>query len=444
MAFIQTLGTINKNRTKMFRLKDVTIEGFWGQHKIESDFNPDVNIFIGRNGTGKTTFINLLQAVISVDLELLYTLQFERITINLFEGSKKRKIEVTKIASDLRYKELQYQIGTTKNRLPILPDQDLKYIGRRSGRMHPKFYREIQDIKSKMKKLINVSYLSVHRDNILKDDPRELRRDEIYNAIDIRLDELIGELTSYQLQLETELSKLSKGFQANVLKSMLFNEEFDYVNISESVNPDLRRIKIGLLTAYRGLGILDEQIENDIDKHVAAIEKAANSINSYVEDKTKPVYPNDVTPLTLLRRTKKINELSSELEQNKKEIFRPLNDYIHLLNEFHDTKEFTLQDSKTGGVYIEKDDTEIPISQLSSGEKQLIILLTEALLQKGKQTLFIADEPELSLHIEWQRKVISSIRKLNPNSQIIVATHSPEIVGKFKESVINMERIING
>lgn len=428
----------------MFRLKDVTIEGFWGQHKIESNFNPDVNIFIGRNGTGKTTFINLLQAVISVDLELLYTLQFESITINLFEGQKKRKIEVTKIASELRYKELQYQIGTTKNRLPILPDQDLKYIGRRSGRMHPKFYREIQDIKSKMRKLINVSYLSVHRDNILKDDPRELRRDEIYNAIDIRLDELIGELTSYQLQLETELSKLSKGFQANVLKSMLFNEEFDYVNISESVNPDLRRIKIGLLTAYRGLGILDEQIENDIDKHVAAIEKAANSINSYVEDKTKPVYPNDVTPLTLLRRTKKINELSYELEQNKKEIFRPLNDYILLLNEFHDTKEFTLQDSKTGGIYIEKDDTEIPISQLSSGEKQLIILLTEALLQKGKQTLFIADEPELSLHIEWQRKVISSIRKLNPNSQIIVATHSPEIVGKFKESVINMERIING
>ena len=146
----------------------------------------------------------------------------------------------------------------------------------------------------------------------------------------------------------------------------------------------------------------------------------------------------------MLRRTRKINELSSKLEKSKRDIFQRLNDYIHLLNEFHDTKDFSLQDSKTGGIFIEKDDTEIPISQLSSGEKQLIILLTEALLQKGKQTLFIADEPELSLHIEWQRKVISSIRKLNPNSQIIVATHSPEIVGKFKSSVINMERIING
>lgn len=427
----------------MFRLKNVEIEGFWGQHKIETDFNNDVNIFIGKNGTGKTTFINLLQAVISVDLELLFTLQFEKITINLFEGKKKRKVVVSKIASELRYKEIEYQIGTSKNKLPILPEQELRYMSRRSGRIHPKFYREVQEIKSSMKELINVSYLSVNRDNILKDDPRENRRDEVYNAIDMRLDELIGELTSYQLQLETDLSKLSKGFQANVLKSMLFNEEFDFVNIDESVKPDLRRIKIGLMTAYRGLGILDNQIEEDIEKHVQAIEKAANSINNHVEDNSNPVFANDVTPLTLLRRTRRINELSSELESSKKEIFQPLDSYIKLLNEFHDTKDFTLQDSKTGGIFIEKDDTEIPISQLSSGEKQLIILLTETLLQKGKQTLFIADEPELSLHIEWQRKVISSIRKLNPNSQIIVATHSPEIVGRFKDSVINMERIVN-
>ena len=94
-----------------------------------------------------------------------------------------------------------------------------------------------------------------------------------------------------------------------------------------------------------------------------------------------------------------------------------------------------------GNIIIIKEDYEIPISQLSSGEKQLIILLTETLLQKNQQTLFIADEPELSLHIEWQRKVISSIIALNPNSQIIIATHSPEIVGRFKTSIINMENI---
>ena len=74
----------------MFKLKDVTIEGFWGQHTISTDFNEDVNIFIGRNGTGKTTFINILQAIISVDLELLYSLQFDKIIVNLINNYYKK------------------------------------------------------------------------------------------------------------------------------------------------------------------------------------------------------------------------------------------------------------------------------------------------------------------------------------------------------------------
>ncbi|MBS9774120.1 MAG: ATP-binding protein [Tenacibaculum sp.] len=425
----------------MFKLKDVEIEGFWGQHSIKTGFNNDVNIFIGRNGTGKTTFINLLQAVISVDLEMLNSLQFEKIVINLKSGKRVRKIEVEKLVDKLQFKEIVYKIGSRKHTLPILPNRELKYIYKRSGRLHPKFYNEVQEIKESLKKLINISYLSVNRD--ITDEFKENRREEISNIIDARLEELISDLTSYQLQLETDLSKLSKKFQEDVLRSMLFNEEFDYIKINEPVNLNIRRIGIGLKQAYRGLGILDNSTEEAIEKHLEAIKKAANSINEYVNEKEKAVYPNDVTPLTLLRRTRKINELSAELEYNKKKIFKRLDDFINLLNEFHDTKYFSLQDSKTGGISVIKDDTDIPLVQLSSGEKQLIILLTEALLQKGEETLFIADEPELSLHIEWQRKVISSIRKLNPNSQIIVATHSPEIVGKFKESVINMERIIN-
>ncbi|MEA5043779.1 MAG: AAA family ATPase [Petrimonas sp.] len=428
----------------MFRLKNVEIKGFWGQYSIVSDFNKEVNIFIGRNGTGKTTFINLLQAVISVDLDLLFGLQFESVILNLEERNKNRKIEVAKIAHDLQYKELQYQIGTKKFKLPVIPASELRFLSKRSGRIHPKFFDDIKEIKTTISELINVSYLSVNRDSVIREELRDLRRDEIYNAIDIRLEELIGQLTSYQLQLETELSKISKKFQEDVLRSMLFNEEFDNVDINEVVKPDLRRINVGLKQAYRGLGILDDDTERIIEKHVAAIEKAAASINSHIEDKTKPVYPNDVTPLTLLRRTQRVNNLSSALEANKKKIQERLDDYITLLNEFHETKDFTLQDSKVGGLAILKDDKQILLTQLSSGEKQLVILLTETLLQKGKQTLFIADEPELSLHIEWQRKVISSIRKLNPNSQIIVATHSPEIVGKFKDSTINMEQIING
>ena len=55
----------------------------------------------------------------------------------------------------------------------------------------------------------------------------------------------------------------------------------------------------------------------------------------------------------------------------------------------------------------------------------------------------MADEPELSLHIAWQRQIIPAIRKINPNSQIIVATHSPEVASRYKESIFDMEKLIN-
>ena len=67
---------------------------------------------------------------------------------------------------------------------------------------------------------------------------------------------------------------------------------------------------------------------------------------------------------------------------------------------------------------------EIQHQSLSSGEKQLLILLTQTLLQEKQPFIYIADEPELSLHIEWQHKIISAIKELNPNVQIIAATHS--------------------
>nr|WP_320022340.1 AAA family ATPase [uncultured Draconibacterium sp.] len=428
----------------MFRLKNVRIEGFWGEYIVESNFFQDSNIFIGRNGTGKTTFINLLQAVISVDIEMLHNMQFENVIINLEDGRKKRKIEVTKQAEKLKYSTLNFKIGTKFFELPILPESEIRYLSDRRGRLHPKFFKNIREIKEELHSLISLSYLSVHREQIIDDDPFSDSHKERGNPIDVKLNQLMSSLTKYQFQLETELSSLSKKFQENVLRSMLYNPDFDQVDVNKEINLDLRSISIGLKQAYRGLGILDSVIFDIVEEHVKAISKATNSINNHAKDNSKPIYPNDVTPLTLLRRTEKIIDLSTDLEDKKEQIFKPLKNYINLLNEFHSTKEFSLNENNKGGIVVTKKGAKIPIAQLSSGEKQLIILLTETLIQREAQTVFIADEPELSLHIEWQRKIVPSIRKLNPNAQIIVATHSPEIVGKLKSNTINMEAIING
>ncbi|MDO5460239.1 MAG: AAA family ATPase [Bacteroidales bacterium] len=70
----------------------------------------------------------------------------------------------------------------------------------------------------------------------------------------------------------------------------------------------------------------------------------------------------------------------------------------------------------------------IPPYLLSSGEKQMLVILLTALVQENRPGVILMDEPEISLHIEWQQRLITLIRTLNPNAQIILCTHSPAII----------------
>jgi ABC-type glutathione transport system ATPase component len=66
--------------------------------------------------------------------------------------------------------------------------------------------------------------------------------------------------------------------------------------------------------------------------------------------------------------------------------------------------------------------------QLSSGEKQMLIILLTVLVEDDQPYVLFMDEPEVSLHIEWQKRLIDLILELNANVQIILTTHSPAVV----------------
>lgn len=65
---------------------------------------------------------------------------------------------------------------------------------------------------------------------------------------------------------------------------------------------------------------------------------------------------------------------------------------------------------------------------LSAGEKQLLLILLTVFIQENKSSILIMDEPEISLHIDWQRNLIDIINSLNPNCQVIISTHSPSMI----------------
>ncbi len=80
--------------------------------------------------------------------------------------------------------------------------------------------------------------------------------------------------------------------------------------------------------------------------------------------------------------------------------------------------------------------------QLSSGEKQMLAILLTVLVENQQHYVLFMDEPEVSLHIEWQKQLIDLILELNPNVQIILTTHSPAVImAGWADSVTEVDDI---
>lgn len=139
--------------------------------------------------------------------------------------------------------------------------------------------------------------------------------------------------------------------------------------------------------------------------------------------------------------TDRINANSSISKSELDKINERKNLFIQLVNKCFAETGKRLADDSTKLVFI-KDTIDIHPKELSSGEKQLLIILLTVLLERGKEYVLMLDEPEISMHISWQYKLIDMILELNPNVQIILTTHSPMIFSDgWGDKAIYMEDI---
>lgn len=137
-------------------------------------------------------------------------------------------------------------------------------------------------------------------------------------------------------------------------------------------------------------------------------------------------------------RMKILNEpsRSGEIQMHISELFEVINEM------FADTGK-TVDISKDSELVFWQDDLILKVEDLSTGEKQLLLLLVTVFLQDRQPSILFADEPEVSLHISWQQALIDNLRRLNPNCQLIVATHSPSIISRgWGDKVVQMSDIV--
>ena len=103
------------------------------------------------------------------------------------------------------------------------------------------------------------------------------------------------------------------------------------------------------------------------------------------------------------------------------------------------------KDEKTMPIFKNSAGEEFNINNLSSGEKQLFLRTLSIKMLEPKNSIILIDEPELSLHPKWQQRIIEVYKKIGENNQIIIATHSPHILGSVSsENIFILYRDENG
>lgn len=122
------------------------------------------------------------------------------------------------------------------------------------------------------------------------------------------------------------------------------------------------------------------------------------------------------------------------------ELQHRLSTFLDIINAFYRRK--TVRITTADGIQVfDHNGDPLDVTLLSSGEKQLMLLLSNILVSTTQPSLFIIDEPELSLNVKWQRQLIDSLLSLVEGShvQFIMATHSIELLTRHKDCVLKLD-----
>jgi len=170
-----------------------------------------------------------------------------------------------------------------------------------------------------------------------------------------------------------------------------------------------------LVQEYKFINIVDTNLIKDIPSYIAT-----KMISAMLKNKNEKV--GDV-------QKKVFNEIN--------EIFENLSIDVKVEDISQDGRNITLFTNSSGD--------EFDINELSSGEKQLFLRTLAIKMLNPENSIILIDEPELSLHPKWQQRIVDVYRKIGKNNQVIIATHSPHILGSVKkENIMLLDKADEG
>jgi energy-coupling factor transporter ATP-binding protein EcfA2 len=388
----------------MAHITEFTVEGLAGRAEPYShQLDRHLNVFFGLNGSGKTSLLKLFHAAMSCEVASLRTVPFKRAQIQIYSLDSK--------------KPYTYTYEKPEDREPSEGDATYPAVGR--GAFITQTYVvptesrgwtvEPRDDPDVMPNWWRHSYLPITRLYMIE-GPSRLRRtlaDKSERITEERLEEAFTEL----------INQLWSNYSADVLGT-----------VQRAQAKGLADILIAILT---GKSSSDRDVEKlDTPEVYTRVSRFLERQGSKAMLGDARVFQENYKSNPQLRSV--VADISS-VEVQIQNAMAPRDRLQSLIQQMFTGNKMVSFGDSTINIRGSKNE-EIGLAHLSSGEKQLIRIFVDT-LTVGPCSL-ILDEPEISMHVDWQRQLIATMRQLNPDAQLIAATHSPEIMAEVDDKNI--------
>ena len=482
----------------MIKFTKIEVTGLFGESDVCIPITDNRVILVGYNGIGKSTILNIFYFFISQQWHKLCDQEFFSVSLSLeietpgfsAEGRdpavEEKKIEILRTQL-LEYMEGQHERGLEQSfgpqRTQIMLRKTRELLTNRAKELvnnerifrHSSSYiADIEYIQLRLK-VSRFHAIELVR-NIQRTSQPEFVFIETQNVRQIEkfLFENLGGRILYlptyrriEKDIKTVFPEFEEEFQRkivarrhNYLETDIFIElvQFGMDDVKENLTNRLEKIKAYALYTINGLtitylrdvirdeaklyeGIAPSQISEDaIDLVFSKV--GSEILNKEDKNKIKKVVGKIDRGDELSENEKYVAHYVDYLIDVGKKIFekeRHVTRFIDTCNSYLFGKSFVFDNVLYKVSVIHESGRPVEMEELSSGEKQVVSLFSHLLLEPNVLNYIVIDEPELSLSVEWQQRLLTDISELSNCSLICAATHSPFIFqNRLKESVIDL------
>ncbi|MFB1072244.1 AAA family ATPase [Vibrio diabolicus] len=431
--------------------------GVHGYLDFDVDFRPDVNFFAGLNGSGKTTALNMIMALLTPSVDKLLEIRFSNASLTVEKAKDIIRIECNKLNDDIRL--------SVNNEYTILGQEDISYedlhFSNRRGRV---IHEKSSDVIKAIRRLASPMFLSLDRRFVKSsrdEDYPIFFDDNMHRAVKRRgiKDNSLEEIVDIVAEASAE-AKARQSAADNKLRNEIILDSLSFAEINDKPQfPDnqtirqLRHKQKAIKKTFDNLEVPSDEFEvkyNDFFDNLENLVKRFERIDfenvnrrEFELDKvTNKIMSNWFINQHQLDRIDRLFSKVESYQSEKNRIYARLSRFEMLVNKFLNETGKRVQTNNKGRLTIKFSGEERDLSVLSSGERQIVIMLAHLVLNKRLRGdgVFIVDEPELSLHISWQDMFVGAIQEASPNLQIILATHSPSIIGGRNHMYVPLNR----